>query len=220
MKDIDSFYFPLAEELCRLAYGVRTYDASKHKFFTLRVHLIMLFGDMPAVAKLMNLKGHNGNKPCRMCEISSVRYSEGNSRAGGVPLDRRTFPSPSPPQHNPLQLPLRSHISMLADAEAVACAETNAEAGWRATQSGINGISIWRHFGSVIWPTSFPLDFMHLVFENVVPLLLDLWLGTSKHCREGDDFTLPPAIASAVAEQVSKSGQTIPGAFGRRVPHL
>ncbi|EJT99421.1 hypothetical protein DACRYDRAFT_110144 [Dacryopinax primogenitus] len=35
VKDLDSFYFPLAEELVLLTKGMRTYDASKHEFFTL-----------------------------------------------------------------------------------------------------------------------------------------------------------------------------------------
>ncbi|EJT96494.1 hypothetical protein DACRYDRAFT_30394, partial [Dacryopinax primogenitus] len=182
-------------------------------------HLIMLFGDMPAVAKLMHRKGHAGNQPCRFCNISSV-CANGHK---GIPLDQQSFHSSSSTasaQYDPLNLPLCSHNSILCEAKSVMQAESHAEAEHCAKASGINGISIWQHFGSIIWPTSFPLDFMHLVFENVVPLLLDLWLGVSKHCVEGDTFTLLHAIWTNIAKQVAKSGNTIAGAFGQHVPHL
>ncbi|EJU04817.1 hypothetical protein DACRYDRAFT_26771, partial [Dacryopinax primogenitus] len=187
-------------------------------FFPLCAHLILLFRDMPAVAKLMNMKGHNGLLPCRMCKITAVHGPEG--RGSYVPLNRACFPlqEGQQPSYDPLNLPLCEHASMLHKAEQVLNAATNAESNCLARDSGIKGVSIWRHLGSIVWPTSFPLDFMHLIFKNIAPLLLELWIGEHPLCKEDAAFVIPAHIQSAITSQVG--GTTIPGAFGRQVLHL
>ncbi|EJU05487.1 hypothetical protein DACRYDRAFT_45638 [Dacryopinax primogenitus] len=175
---------------------------------------------MPAVAKLMNMKGHNGLLPCRMCKITAVHSPE--ERGSYVPLNRARFPlqEGQQPSHNPLNLSLYEHASMLHKAKQVSNAASNAELNCLARDSGMKGVSIWRHLGSIVWPTSFPLDFMHLIFKNIAPLLLKLWMGKHPLCKEDAGFVIPANIWSAIALQVGESGATIPGAFGCRVPHL
>lgn len=70
MKDSDPFLYPLVEELLKAAIDVCAYDASK-EIFALHV-LIVAFGDMPAVAKLMRMKGPGATSPCRMCAIKGI----------------------------------------------------------------------------------------------------------------------------------------------------
>jgi len=70
--DTDSFIYPLVQELLKLAVGVSAYDALSHSVFTLHAYLITAFGDIPAISMLMNMKGHNGVSPCRMCEIKGI----------------------------------------------------------------------------------------------------------------------------------------------------
>lgn len=60
VKDINSFLEPLVEELIELAQGVRATDVVNERTLALRAHLIVAFGDMPAMAKLMRMLGHNG----------------------------------------------------------------------------------------------------------------------------------------------------------------
>ena len=71
--DIDSFILPLVEELAKLAVGVSAYDSQNCEIFCLRTHLILAFGDMPAIAKILCMMGHNGLCPCQMCKIIGVR---------------------------------------------------------------------------------------------------------------------------------------------------
>ena len=52
-QDFDSFLWPFLQELLCLSRGVRSFDALEGAFFTLRAHLIVVFGDIPAVS--MNL---------------------------------------------------------------------------------------------------------------------------------------------------------------------
>ncbi|KZO90958.1 hypothetical protein CALVIDRAFT_489779, partial [Calocera viscosa TUFC12733] len=175
---------------------------------------------MPAVAKLMNFKGHNGFKPCRFCEIPAVRAE--NNRVNCIPLDRAAFPPLRgyPSSFLPDSLTFRTHEQLRHTAERIVNAESDRAAEDIAKDSGVKGDSIWRIFGSIVWPWAFPLDFMHLLFENVAPLLLGLWAGENRHGSEEDDFIIPYATLSAIAEQVAESGNTIPSTFGRRVPHL
>lgn len=72
-KDADSFLYPLVEELWGAAEGVRAYDVGAKVIFALHVYLIVAFGDIPAVAKLMKMKGHNSTSPCRMCSIVGIQ---------------------------------------------------------------------------------------------------------------------------------------------------
>ena len=70
--DADSFIYPLVQELLKLAVGVSAYDALSCSVFALHAYLITAFGDIPAISMLMNMKGHNGVSPCRMCKIKGI----------------------------------------------------------------------------------------------------------------------------------------------------
>lgn len=71
--DIDSFLWPLVEELLKLKKGVSAFDVLSQGRFLLRAFLILVFGDMPAISMVMSMKGHNGFSPCRMCKITGLR---------------------------------------------------------------------------------------------------------------------------------------------------
>lgn len=87
-KNIDSFLIPLIDELIKLMRGVPAYDVTQnHRLFVLRAYLITVFGDMPAVAKLMRMKGVNAIFPCRACNIQGIRDSSNlRSTAHYTPL--------------------------------------------------------------------------------------------------------------------------------------
>jgi Transposase family tnp2 len=62
LKDYDSYLLPTVDELLELSRGVPAYDAKNQCMFMLFAYLILAFGDMPALAKLLRLKGHNFRK--------------------------------------------------------------------------------------------------------------------------------------------------------------
>jgi Transposase family tnp2 len=72
-KDFNSYFVWLRNECHRLARGVLTWDAAAQEFFLLRAYLIMVIGDMPAIAHMMYMKGHNGMLCCRACYIHGTR---------------------------------------------------------------------------------------------------------------------------------------------------
>jgi hypothetical protein len=72
-RDIDLFLWILVMELLRLAAGVKAFDGSgSGQQFILHTYLILCTGDMPAVAMLMRMLGHNAILACRMCNICGV----------------------------------------------------------------------------------------------------------------------------------------------------
>jgi hypothetical protein len=61
VRDMDSFLYPLYRELEKLAKGITSLDLHSREQFLLRAFLVLVFGDMPAIAKVMRMKGHNGS---------------------------------------------------------------------------------------------------------------------------------------------------------------
>jgi hypothetical protein len=225
-KDFDSFLWPLVEELLKLAAGIKAFDLSSNKIFALRAFLILVFGDIPAVSMVMRMKGHNGLVPCRMCKITALRTPNSRSPGHYVPLHRARHPTVKNNNtvthvYDPANLPLRTHADFLETARAVQMAPTTAQSNILAKNSGIKGIPILSYLPSLFFPYSFPYDFMHLIFENVMKNLILLWTGEFKGLDEGTgQYHLMPKVWEAVGTATAASGSTIPSAFGARPPNV
>jgi hypothetical protein len=219
VKDIDSFLYPLVEELLKLEAGVSAYDVSGDVMFLLRAFLILVFGDMPAVAKLMNMKGHNGKSPCRACNITGIRIPGSDSPIHYIPLYRPNHPDQ--PSYDPLHLVRRTHNQFLEQARKVEHAATTAESDRLSMLYGIKRRPLLSRLSGISLPCSMPHDFMHLIWENLIPNLLKLWTGTFKEMDTGsEDYKLPLTVQAAVAAAAAASGSTIPAAFSCRVPNF
>jgi len=215
VKDMDSFLYPLHRELENLARGIKSLDLRSMKMFLLRAFLILIFGDMPAVAKVMRMKGHNGLCPCRFCEIRGVRYPKGCVYY--VPLSRVNGDT----SYTATTLQRRTHERFLDQAEEVITAETTAEEDRLSMTYGIKGIPLLSLIGTLALPASFPLDFMHLIFENLIPNLVAHYTRNFKGLDDGtEEYILPANVWSEICETGSASGDTIPSQFGARVPNL
>ncbi|KAG8961311.1 hypothetical protein FRC05_006248 [Tulasnella sp. 425] len=217
VKDTDSFLWPLVEEMKTLAKGITAFDAVKEESFTLHAYILLAFGDIPAVAKLMQMKGHNGRRPCRMCMITGIRIPPPSKITTlYTPLWR-----PNGESYDPLNLPLRTHSQFMSHASFVVSSANDAEEKRRATATGIKGYPILAELSSLRFPQSFPYDFMHVVWENVVKTLANLWCGDYKNLDEGkEEYGLDKTIWSAIGEACKISGDSIPSAFGCRVPNI
>ncbi|KAF8752888.1 Transposase family tnp2 [Rhizoctonia solani] len=158
-KELDTFLEPFIDELEELARGVPAFNAANRHPFVLRAYLIAAFGDMPAVAKMMEMKGPNGKLPCR---------------AWSAVLTNR---------HQ-----------------------------WTCPLARVPGLS---------FPVSFPHDFMHLIFENIIPTLFDLWTRSGNFEAFGsgtEEYLLHPDVWTTIAEACPLAGNNIPYTFGCRVP--
>ncbi|KDQ10505.1 hypothetical protein BOTBODRAFT_163812 [Botryobasidium botryosum FD-172 SS1] len=168
----------------------------------------------------MNMKGHNGRCPCRACYIIGVQISaEGNkNHTYYVPLSR------GPPRisYDATNLPLRTHAQFLADAHRVETAPTTAEANSLATECGVKGTPILSALSSLEFPTSFPIDFMHLIWENIVKNLILLWTKNFPALahENSQPYHIKKTVWDAIGEATAAAGSSIPSAFGSRVPNI
>ena len=212
-KNLDSYLIPLHDELGELAKGATTLDPWAEEMFWLHVYMILGFGDYPGIAKLTKMKGHNGLHPCRFCEILGI-HAEGG-RVYCVPLYR---PEGSV---DPANLPMRSHERFIQQGTAVLEANTSTAAERLAKDSSIKGVPLLSSLNTLDFPFSFPLDFMHLIFENLIPNLVRHYTGTFKDLDSGnEDYELPKEVWSEICKAGSASGDTIPSSFGSHIPNL
>jgi hypothetical protein len=90
-----------------------------------------------------------------------------------------------------------------------------------AKQYGVKGIPILSCLSSLFFPLSFPYDFMHLIYENVIKNLVLLWTGTYKGLGQGTgSYQLSPTVWDAIGAATAAGGDTIPTAFGARPPDV
>ncbi|KAJ7161525.1 hypothetical protein C8R46DRAFT_1222629 [Mycena filopes] len=62
---------------------------------------------------------------------------------------------------------------------------------------------------------------MHLIWENLIKNLILLWTGDFKGLNEGEgEYELAKAIWEAIASRTSAAADTIPSAYGSRVPNI
>jgi hypothetical protein len=224
-KDMDSFLYPLVEELLQLAVGIRAFDVLQSSLFALHAYLIVVSGDIPALSMLLNIKGHNAFSPCRACKITGVRAPGQKSPTYYVPLARR---QPSDVQgqfiitgYDAADLPMRTHSETLAQAREVQLAPTQKESDHLAKKYGIKAVPVLSYVPSLAIPSSFPYDFMHLIWENLIPNLISLWTGDFKGLDQGCElYQLPKAVWQAIGESTAACGSSVPSAFCMRPPNI
>ncbi|KAF7348742.1 hypothetical protein MVEN_01393300 [Mycena venus] len=222
-QDADSFLWPLIEELLKLELGVSAFDISASEKFALRAYLTTVFGDIPAISMIMRMKGHNGRVPCRMCNIVGLPGTSGTTHY--LPLDRSSHPAVVNTDgirtYDPLNLPMRTHDEILDQAREVQFAGGPTEKERLSKQYGIKGVPILSSLSSIFFPLSFPYDFMHLIYENVVKNLVLLWTGNYKGLDTGTgSYELQPKVWEAIGAATAAAGSTIPTAFGARPPDV
>ncbi|KAJ9106869.1 hypothetical protein QFC19_002998 [Naganishia cerealis] len=80
--------------------------------------------------------------------------------------------------------------------------------------------------GSISFPWSFPFDLMHLLFENVIKTLFDIWSGTFKpgilsdpslDTRASYDYVISADDWKAIAREVAASNHLVPSSIARRL---
>ena len=212
-KDFDSFLYPMVTELLILANGIEAFDGYSKTPFTLRVHLILVtgihsilhfktllivIGDGPGTAEAMGMKKPgNSFSPCRSCHIQGVRN-----------MDKRNSPYYVPHQGNcnPNQLLLRTDLR--GDIQTAEIAGEQFK-----KRLGIVRPSILLHLKSIHFPRSFPIDVMHAILLNNVPLLYRIW--SSEIELQGNDHVIPTAELEQIGAAMAKARAHIPMSLSR-----
>ena len=109
---------------------------------------------------------------------------------------------------------------MLGQAQEVRDASTKAQKGRLSKAYGIKGVSVLSHLKSLSFPSSFPYDFMHLIWENLIPNLVLLWTGEFKGLGEGTgEYKFQPKVWEAIGVATAAASGTMPSVFGACPPN-
>ncbi|KAG8746735.1 hypothetical protein FRC11_012618, partial [Ceratobasidium sp. 423] len=115
------------------------------------------------------------------------------------------------------------HAQYLWQAMRVEEAKNDVEEDRWSMQTGINSLSPLAHVPGLKFLHSFPHNFMHLMFQNIIPTLLDLWTRSghfeSFETEDGEDI-LHADLWMSIAAACPLAGNLIPYVFGCRVPDL
>ncbi|KAG8705013.1 hypothetical protein FRC09_003206 [Ceratobasidium sp. 395] len=221
-KDINSFLVPLIEELLELAAGVETSRVALAEElvndaglkFDLHAFLIILFGNIPAISKLLMMKGHVGITPCRACLIRSTPCQLATKIHHYFPLT-----PPGDDVYPPGGLIPRTHQSYMRTYNDLDRAEPAARAEL-AQDTGINGRLVLAELGSIDLASCAPYELMHLVFENLVPNMVMLWKNKFKWIRTPEVYHLGNDVWKKIGELTADATHTIPAQFVGTLPDI
>ncbi|EIN12015.1 hypothetical protein PUNSTDRAFT_63385 [Punctularia strigosozonata HHB-11173 SS5] len=220
-KDMASFQIPAEEEWAQLARGVRTFHLSMRTHFLLRAYRIFEEGDIVAIEKILNMKGHNSVSPCRSCSIKAFRHPlQTNYYAA---LHAPMVLGEPPRSWDPLALPKRTHEGFLEGAAAVTAAYGISQAAGKRVDKwwGVRGSPAIGRVKSVDYARSFPWDWMHLFGQNIIPNFILLWTGRFKGLDAGtEDYILAEDVWQAIGQETADAVQNIPSSFVRRIGNI
>jgi len=219
-KQIRTFLYPLEDECAKLARGVSTQDFVKRITFDLHAYNIFTGGDIIAVEKFLNIKGHNGVCPCRSCNIKGVNNPTSDDKTYYVPLMH-----PEKLQGvNPRDLVhwRRKHSDWANTTLQIQQVTTKKDKNVLAMHYGIKGMpALSYRVNSMDFARGTPWDFMHLLYENVVKNLVNLWKGRFKGLNEGNgDYIIPDHIWKQIGEETVAAMKDVPSAFVRSLGNI
>ena len=100
-------------------------------------------------------------------------------------------------------------------------ADKNARREELAKEYGIKDVPVFSCISSITFPFSFPFDFMHFIWENLIPNLIEFWTATFKNLvHEGKDYVIELHIWEEIGAATAARSATIPSAFGAPVPNI
>ncbi|KAG8703712.1 hypothetical protein FRC09_003998 [Ceratobasidium sp. 395] len=220
-KDLNSFLVPVLQELILLERGVETLHASPADDgelfeFDLRAFLLAIIGDIPAVSKMLAMKGHNAILPCRACLTRSII---GANSVQYLPLTYPGDPDGFPPEF----LFMRTHADFLRHYRILdnLVGQPGPRKRYAKEQAGINDRPIFAHLKSFDLAKCAPYDIMHLLFENLVPNMIKHWIGKFKKLDQGTgNYRIPDNVWTEIGKLTAEATCTIPAAFVGTLPDI
>ena len=176
-SNIESFIYPLFEEMAMASVGMWTWDAVDSSYFVLRAFICAIKGDMLESAKLSGMAGHSANY--------GDRFSLVKGATGSTSKDTQYYPI-SPPQRDVYNrghdnvdlsdLPWHDQKHYWATIEKLNSAHTIDEQKRIMKSTGISWLTICSASPAFLHPSFFPLDPFHLFYENCMVHIWDTWV--------------------------------------------
>ncbi|KAJ7266112.1 hypothetical protein C8J57DRAFT_1469942 [Mycena rebaudengoi] len=222
-RDMHSYCIPYDEECAKLAVGVPTFDSLTREVFDLHAYNIFGMGDIIAIEKLINIKGHNSLSACRTCEMKGRRNVTGGETIYYMPLAAPSDSGEIEETWDPRNLPMRADQDFQDVSDQLDALDAAGRPGDKeklAKYHGIKGLPALRRVGSMDRARSYPWDGMHLFFENIIPNMVKHWTGKFKGLDSGrEDYEIPEAVWDQVWAETAEAMSHIPSDFSRSLVH-
>ena len=154
----------------------------------------------------------NSISPCQICNIKGVHFGSGTNY---VPLQWDKIPGATPCRYISSNLSIRTHKQLMVQAHNIKMVPNNATHEWLAKEHGIKGIPVLSSISSIGFPSSFPFNFMHLIWENLIPNLIEFWTGKFKDLdHQGKGYFIKPHIWNKIGAATAACKVTVLAAFG------
>jgi hypothetical protein len=210
--NIESFIYPLFEEMAQASVRMWTWDAVDSSYFVLRAYLCGVKGDMLGSAKLSGMSGHSAFHGDRFSLVQGAYPSKEGAKPQYYPI--------SPPEkerynsnHDIVDLdhlPMREQSQYWEAIERHQATTTQAEHQRIIKDTGISCLTLCAASPAFSHPSFFPLDPFHLFYENIMMHFWDLWVIHS----DGDEKVhMNAEMASTLGEWIEEALVTLPPSF-------
>ncbi|KAF8577803.1 hypothetical protein K439DRAFT_1531800 [Ramaria rubella] len=184
-------------------------------------YLLTAFKDLPAISKLLCLKGNNGYSPCHFCLIRGERMHSSSNKCYYLPLRApKCAGLEDDDGWNPCALPQHTYESLQAHLQAIQNTLTLGVGDKLSTYYGINGLSLLLEIPSLSFAKPFPHEIMHLFFENFCPMLHDHWMESGCYKDYYDGYCLAPHIWEEIGCEMAAAYKSIPLDFVSAMPDI
>ena len=206
-SDLQSFMEPLLKEIENLnANGGCMFQIYHGVLRKVRVAILWVTGDLPAVKTLFGVKGPNGKLPCRFCKIEGIWCPAHRHncytitvRDGGNVSER----------YDVAFLPLCTIEESTVTIEKTSSSFGQQEAELQVSAGIPEGSNLFQ-LPNILPYVFFPIDVTHL-FYNISMDMSRLWCSDG-----GDDYVLGRAAMRDVDAELRKFGDGIAGEVGAR----
>ncbi|GES98992.1 transposase domain-containing protein [Rhizophagus clarus] len=188
-KDFNSFLKPVVDELCLLEGGIDCYDGFTNEKFSLKATVLSWSGDTPGI--------YNNH-----IYYPTTPPSDANNT-------NETY--------DPSNLPRRMHSDYITRIGQIVTIEPSRTRELLASNLGVVGRSVLLDIRSTQFPACFPVDIMHLFYENVAPYMLRHWMGSffKDSTLNNQPYTLSNKQWSEIGANMDAIKKSIPTEFGR-----
>ena len=210
--DIESFIWPLFQEMTMASEGIWMWDAVDSSYFVHRSCISMALGDMLGSAKLNGMAGHTAIFGDRFSLVqgaksSLIKGAKSQYYPMNAPENDRYNPS-RPSKYDLSKIPRRSQALYWTTIEQLGAAKTKKDRSDITKATGVSRLPLCAASVAFTHPTFFPLDPFHLFYENCMAFIWDTWTVLSK----------PGELVHLSSEKAQKLGRLIPLAMATLPP--
>ena len=212
---IESFFYVLFQDMTKASEGIWIWDAVDSAYFVMHAHLCMVTGDMLGSAKCSGMAGHSAVFGDRFSLVQGA-HSKTTKRAKSqyYPMsppdnDKKEY-NPGHPTYNFNDLPMQTESHYWSTIEKLIKASNNAKVTSKIVRAtGISHLPLCATSLAFSHPNFFPLDPLHLFYENCMAFIWDLWTES----KPDDVFYIPQEKLRDFGILVSQAVSTLPASF-------